>query len=470
MQKVFAHCGALDNRCYETYHLNEDILMEHAAIGMHNFITNKFKPPMSVLIVCGTGNNGADGMALARLLHPQYQVKLYLPFGVKSDMAKLQLKRVSSIGIKLIDEIEDATIVVDCLLGSGAKGELKIQYKQVISQLNALNGYKIACDIPSGISSSGNSLGEIFRADTTITMGGYKEALFLDETKDFIGKIIKVNLGVDGKFYETNTDTYLLEKHDLKLPLRHATSSHKGTFGHAVIFCGEKEGAGIISAEAAYRFGAGLTTLVVQEKISIPPHLMHAYKLPDNATAIGIGMGLGGHFEEVFLDKYIGSNTIALVIDADALYSPKLLKLFMKTKKTIVMTPHPKEFIYMWRILSGEEITLETLQSKRFEYARKFSSLFPDIILLLKGANMIIAFDNKLYINPIGSQNLSKGGSGDVLSGLIVALLAQGYSGLDAAISSSLALSLASRRFKGANYAMSSLDIISQIGKLHKEF
>ena len=468
MQKIFSDCSLLDQKCYDRYLLSEDILMEHASMGMERYINTKFKPPLSILIVCGTGNNGADGLALARLLYPRYDIKLSIPFGVKSKMAKLQLSRVKALGIEPTTSLEETDIIVDCLLGSGIKGELNKDYLEVIAKLNSFGGYKIACDIPSGITKSGNGVQDTFKADVTLTMGAYKESLFLDETKDAIGKIIKIDLGVSSSLYEDDTDTFLLEKNDLMLPLRNKASTHKGSFGHAVIFCGEKEGAGIISAQAAYHFGAGLTTLVMQEKISIPPHLMHAYTLPQNATAIGIGMGLGGHFEEVFLDKYIGSNTIPLVIDADALYSPNLLKLFLKTKKSIVMTPHPKEFIYMWKILSSENISLEELQANRFLYTRRFSELFPDIVLILKGANMIIAHNRKLYINTLGSQSLAKGGSGDVLSGLIVALLAQGYSGLDAAISSSLALSIASRKFKHANYAMSSMDIIKQIGKLHK--
>lgn len=468
MQKVYKNCVDLDKRCYEKYHLNEEILQEHAAIGMERVIRNKFCIGSSVLIVAGKGNNGADGIALGRLLHLDYAVSIYLPFGTSSYMAKLQFQRAEALGIDIAVEIKQADIVVDALLGTGVVGELDNQILDLIENLNSINGYKIACDIPTGISMNGEVLENAFIADTTITMGAYKEALFLDEAKDFVGEIVRVDLGINNRLYEDNTNTFLLEKSDIRLPFRKKLSTHKGLFGHSAIFCGEKEGAGIMSGEASYRFGAGLTTLVMQDKVMIPPHLMHSYSLPHNTTAIAIGMGLGSYFEISFLDKYIASNALPLIIDADALYSPDLLQLLIKTPRKIVMTPHPKEFIYMWKALTNEEITLEYLQSHRFEYARKFSALYPDIVLLLKGANMIISSDNKLYINPLGCSNLSKGGSGDVLSGLIVALLAQGYTALDAALNGSLALSLSASRYNGANYAMTSTDLINNLAFLQE--
>lgn len=468
MQKVYKHCRDLDKRCYEKYHLSEEILMEHAAIGMERVVRDKFCIGSSILIVAGKGNNGADGIALARLLSGDYIVRLFVPYGVKSEMAKLQYQRAGALSIDIVNEITQADITVDALLGSGVVGEPSDKILDFIEKLNAMSGYKIACDMPTGISINGEVLHNAFMADVTVTMGAYKEALFLDKAKDFVGEIVRVNLGINSRLYEDEANTFLLEKSDLCLPLRKKLSTHKGLFGHAAIFCGEKEGAGIISGEASYRFGAGLTTLVMQDKITIPPHLMHSYALPHNTTAIAIGMGLGSYFEMSFLDKYIASNSLPLVIDADALYSPNLLQLLMKTPRKIVMTPHPKEFIYMWKALTNEEITLEHLQSHRFEYARKFSALYPDIVLLLKGANMIISSGTKLYINPLGCSNLSKGGSGDVLSGLIVALLAQGYTALDAALQGSLALVMASRRYSGANYAMTSMDLINNLAYLQE--
>ena len=131
-----------------------------------------------------------------------------------------------------------------------------------------------------------------------------------------------------------------------------------------------------------------------------------------------------------------------------------------------ILTPHPKEFVMMWERLTSEKITIEELQNNRFEIVRKFSQKYPHITLLLKGANMLIVHNQQLYINPLGSSKLAKGGSGDVLGGLIVALLAQGYDSLDATIQASLAFTLASKRVKKASYAMLPTDLIDNLDSL----
>jgi len=465
MQKVVKECYALDKRCYEEYGLTEDILMEHAAIGMANYIHENFAKGSSVLIVSGTGNNGADGIVLARQLHGEYEVALHVPFGVKSQMAKLQLERAKKVGVHLVETLEDADVVVDALLGAGLNKLLGDETIHVVQQLNSFEGYKIACDIPTGVSSEGY-FPIAFHADVTITMGARKEALYLDANKDAVGKIVCVDLGISSSVYEDTTQTYVLEESDRKLPTRTKQNSHKGNFGHAAIFCGQKEGAGIIAGMASASFGAGLTTLVVHENITPPPYLMHATVVPDNATALAIGMGLGGHFEHEFLEKYVLHSHLPIVLDADAFLSKALLSVLEQKDREIVITPHPKEFAIMWKILTGEVFSVEEIQSKRFEMVRMFNTKYPHVTLLLKGANTLIMQEEQLYINPLGCSKLSKGGSGDVLSGLIVALLAQGYTGVDAAIQGSLALVMAANNFNGASYAMLPTDIIDEVVRL----
>jgi hydroxyethylthiazole kinase-like uncharacterized protein yjeF len=305
-----------------------------------------------------------------------------------------------------------------------------------------------------------------FSADVTITMGAYKEALYLDESKDVIGKVIRVDLGVSSREYEQESKHFVLEESDLKLPTRTKQNSHKGNFGHAAVFCGEKEGAGIIAGMASAGFGAGLTTLVVHEKISSPAYLMHSTVVPDNASALAIGMGLGGYFESEFLQKYVLASHLPIILDADALLSKELLSVLEQKDREIVITPHPKEFVIMWRILTGEELTVAEVQSRRFEMVRMFNAKYLHVTLLLKGANTFITQEEQLYINPLGCSKLSKGGSGDVLSGLIVSLLAQGYTGLESAIQASLALVIAANSYKGASYAMLPVDIIEALAYL----
>ncbi|HIP28153.1 MAG TPA: NAD(P)H-hydrate dehydratase [Sulfurovum sp.] len=465
MQKVYQNCYDLDKNCYEKYALTEDILMEHAALGIANYIQQHFAKHSALLIVSGTGNNGADGVVLARQLHGDYEVRLHMPFGVKSEMAKIQLERAKNVGVKIVDSLEDADIIVDALLGAGLNKPLDEETVHIIHKLNSFQGFKIACDIPTGVSNKGLSP-IAFMSDITMTMGARKEALYIDENKDTVGKIVCVNLGIASRIYEDKTDTYVLEPSDLHLPSRTRGNSHKGSFGHSAVFCGEKEGAGIIAGMAATRFGAGLTTLVVHENVSHPPCLMHATVVPENATALAIGMGLGGYFESEFLDKYVLNSHLPILLDADVFSSKELLSILEQKDREIVITPHPKEFVIMWKILTGEALRVEEVQSKRFDMVRMFNEKYPHVSLLLKGANTLIMQEEQLYINPLGCAKLSKGGSGDVLSGLIVSLLAQGYTGIDAAIQGSLALVMAAKNYEGASYAMLATDIIDEVAKL----
>lgn len=467
MQKVFEDCYALDAKCYEQYGLTEDILMENAAAGLANYIRGHFAQDSSVLIVAGKGNNGADGIVLARQLYGDYRVKLCVPFGVKSDMAILQLERATRLGIKVTEALSDADIVVDAVFGAGLNKALNESTEHVIHQLNAFKGYKIACDMPTGVGKYG-LMPMAFMADVTLTMGARKEVLFLDENKDAVGQVFCVDLGVSALFYEGESHTCVLEESDLKLPSRTRQNSHKGSFGHAAVFCGEKEGAAIISGMAAASFGAGLTTLVVHEKVSPPPYLMHSTVVPEKTTALAIGMGLGGYFESEFLEQYVLDSHLPILLDADAFLSKELLSVLEQKDREIVITPHPKEFVILWKILTGKQLTVSEVQSKRFEMVRMFNGRYPHVTLLLKGANTFMMQEDRLYINPLGCSKLSKGGSGDVLSGLIVSLLAQGYTGIDAAIQGSLALVMAADQYEGSSYAMLPTDIIDEVGKLEK--
>ncbi len=468
MRKVFKNCYAMDKRCYDEYGLTEDILMEHAADGMVDYINTHIKSAKSILIVSGVGNNGADGMVLARLLQFNItSVKLFIPFGVKSDMAKAQLARVKKLNyVEIVDELCEADIIVDAIFGAGLDRPLDEGIQNLLDAMNDLNGFKMACDIPTGIDESGGISSVAFCADATITMGARKESLYADDVKDLSGEIIRVDLGIRYNQYTKDmpVSSYLLDREDMELPSRDfSQTTHKGSFGHAAIFCGEKEGAGIIAGMTASRFGVGLTTLVAHENISPPPYLMHSSEVPQNTTALAIGMGLGGYFDAEFLQKSVIDSHLPIVLDADSFFHDDLLSILDQKEREIVLTPHPKEFSTLWRAITGEELSIEYIQANRFEMVRRFNDKYPHTTLLLKGANTLIMQEEKLYINPFGSPKLSKGGSGDVLSGLIVALLAQGYSAIDAAIQGSLSLAISAERYSGASYAMLPTDIIEQI-------
>lgn len=461
MQKVFDEVNSLDKRCYEQFDLSEDLLMEHAASALARTIYKKFDRNKSVLIVCGMGNNGADGIALARLIHTRFEVKLFIPFELKSPMAQLQFRRVQKLGIDVVDDICECDVIVDSLFGSGLSRNLDTQAQDMLKVLNSLNGYKISCDIPSGIKLDGHVDGIAFEANETITMGALKTALFSDQAKDYVGNISIANLGIQRELYETTTSTYVLEKADLKLPLRNKKNSHKGTFGHLNVIVGCKKGAGIIAANAAFGFGAGLVSVVTHEELDLPYHIMQAHNVTDNCSAIAIGMGLG-NYEKAEV-KEILNREIPMIIDADLFHEEVILEVL---NKEVILTPHPKEFCALLSLCGFGKTTIEQLQNNRIKYVKAFMQKYPKVVLLLKGANVLIAHQKEIFINPYGSEKLAKGGSGDVLSGLIGSLLAQGYCALDAACSASLAHVMAAQNYSKNNYSMTPSDLVEEIKKL----
>lgn len=461
MKKVFDELKSLDKRAIEDFFLSEDILMEHASLGLFNYIRKKFKKNKTILIVCGSGNNGADGLALARLLYKTFDVKIYIAKEPKTPMAKLQYKRAKTLDIEFADYVFEADIIVDCLFGTGFSGSLDENSIDLIDKLNSFNSFKIACDIPSGINRQGQVLQTAFKSNLTITMGAYKTALLNDIAKDFVGKIKVANLGLPRDIFQKDTDIFLLEKKDMVLPFRDNKNSHKGSFGHLNIVAGNKLGASIIASKAAFSFGAGLVTIINSNEQNIPSYIMQNEDISKNCTAIAIGMGLG-KIDDKSLEDILKLN-LPKVFDADIFYNPLILKYL---DENVVLTPHPKEFISLLKLTKIANISIEELQNSRFLYLQKFCEKYPKITLLLKGANVLIAKDKKIYINSYGTQSLSKGGSGDVLSGLIASLLAQGYNPLNAAIFGSLAHTLAAKKCKKNNYSLNPNDLIKKVKKL----
>lgn len=461
MQKLFDEVNSLDKRCYEKFLLSEDLLMEHAASSMAFYISENYSSCKSILIICGSGNNGADGIALARFLHTKFDVKLYLFSDVKSNMAKLQLQRAQSLGVNIVAELSNADVIVDCIFGTGLNKPLSKNYENLINIINSYQSIKISCDIPSGINSFGQVESVAFEADVTITMGALKTSLFSDTAKDYVGKIIVADLGIQRNLYEIESNKFLLDESDMNLPFRNKKNSHKGSFGHLNVIAGCKKGAGIIAANAAFGFGAGLVSIVCHENLDLPYHIMQTHFISENCTAIAIGMGLG-KYETDEIRKILNKD-IAKIIDADLFYDKLICEVL---NQEIVLTPHPKEFISLLKLCEIANISVQELQNNRFLYVEKFCKKYPNVVLLLKGANVIISQNEKLYVNSFGSAVLSKGGSGDVLSGLIGSLLAQGYKPLESAISASLAHALGARNYKKNNYSLIPSDLIEEIKKL----
>ena len=355
----------------------------------------------------------------------------------------------------LHDEITSADCIIDGIFGSGLNKALSSEICEILSLANSSKSLKIAVDIPSGIDKFGRILGGAFCADLTIAMGALKLALFSDGAKDQVGRIKVANLGISRSNFEERSEYFLLQKSDLKLPLRRKQNTNKGDFGHTYVISGQMSGAAQMAALAAHAIGSGLVSVVSDEPLNLSPILMQ--KSSFNAARVVVcGCGLGER--KIDLAALRGKSC---VIDADLCYEREILSL-LNANSNLILTPHPKEFCSLLKIAGIADISVSELQERRFELARAWSEKFSGV-LVLKGANTLIAQAGIIYVCDKGNAALAKGGSGDVLAGLIGGLLAQGYSPLQASICGVLAHALAARAFAKNSYALNLLDLIEEV-------
>ena len=540
MQNLYTDTRVLDRAAVSRFGLTEDILMENAACALENEVIRAGVSECRVLIVAGGGDNGGDGWALARRLNGRTGAGFSCSVAVlevvapKSQACMRQAERARSADVPVIrnfsrtDFIKSRHIIVDCIFGSGFHGPLSDKIEKLIAALNKADCFKIACDIPSGIDSKGAGT-SAFRADVTVCMGALKTALFSDFAKNHTGKIITAPLGVSSALFESGGKSgknaeaaepaqisaaaepvepaaFLLEASDMRLPERFLPSVHKGDFGHAAVYTGEKPGAGIIAACAAFRCGAGLVSLVpvagqsapavkagqnALPPYTIPPYLMQSSSLPEKASAVAAGMGFGrnddrGAAEQCTKERRAAElfalltekRKLSCVLDADLFYCADIKHLLKVRPSGLVLTPHPKEFQSLLSLCGLGTVSVEQIVENRLELVKDFCSAYPGAVLLLKGANMTIGFcpekggkqkggKAEVYINTFGMPCLAKGGSGDVLAGLVCAFLAQKYEPLDAAIQGSLLLA-ASSRVQKSSYSSTPFTLIQSLEKPEK--
>ncbi len=464
MLSVYEKVNALDKRALEKFNLSEDILMENAAMALERAVLQNASLGAKVIILCGSGDNGGDGYALARRLVGRFKTLVFEMKLAKSPMCQLQKERAKKVGVVIKaweekNEDLECDMLIDCVVGSNFKGELEpfLNFESLYQKAR----FKIACDIPSGIDSKGRVDKRAFKAHMTISMGAIKSCLLSDRAKDYVGELKVGHLGVFNQIYEIPTDTFLLEKSDLKLPLRDKKNAHKGDYGHAHILLGKHSGAGLLSALSALNFGSGVVSVQALEceitSNNKPLELVFCENFPNLLSAFALGMGL----ENIPKDFNKWLELAPCVLDAGVFYHKEVLQAL---EKEVVLTPHPKEFLSLLKLV-GIDISMLELLDNKLEIARDFSQKYPKVVLLLKGANTLIAHQGQVFINILGSVALAKAGSGDVLAGLILSLLSQNYTPLDAAINASLAHALASLEFKN-NYALTPLDLIEKIKRL----
>lgn len=501
MEKIFDSVRELDKRAEDAFNLKNGVLMEHAACGMveriRNLLSSRLLYPQNiqgrsrqnnaldlpsshiklpqaelplVQIVCGSGDNGGDGYALARILADFCLVRVVLVKEPKSPLCKLQQDRLSLLGIPITDMLQEhCDVLVDAVFGTGIRGSLDSEMSALIERMNAVQGYKIACDIPSGLNEFGIPSPVAFRADETCTMGALKTALYADAAKDYTGAIYVCNLGLPRRCYEGGTGTFLLSVEDMKLPHRSVQNTHKMSYGHGLFFCGEKTGACMLAASAALHFGIGLVTVFGEPVSAAPFDFMYTLQLPENFSAAMVGSGLGRNSDTQ--DRALGflSQELVrerpLILDADILHNtklPTLLSLF----KAPILTPHPKEFQSLLANSGLAQVSVAEIQEHRFEYLRLFCGAFPQAVIVLKGAYPLIGCGNQVFVNPLGTNALAKAGAGDVLSGMITALAAQGYPSLEAAYTASLAHAEAAKLLYTSDYGLTASALAQATGRL----
>lgn len=452
MKNIFQSVGNFDKKATEILGISQEILMENAASGVEKIIRKNLKKQSKILFLIGSGNNAADAVCVARKLQGDYFCEITELTNKQNNMLTFQKNIAKNCGVifKKESNFSGFDCFVDGIFGSGFKGTLDEKITKIINQVNQIKALKIAIDIPT------NDINVSFKADFSATMGALKNILFEDFLKDFVGKIKLINLGIcETNFIKNANENFLLEKSDLKLPFRYKQNTNKGNFGHVYVMVGDMLGAAILAGLSASAIGAGLVSLVSKKELVLPPILMQKNSFLD-AKVILAGCGFSDfkiNFDEICDKK--------CVIDA-GLLKDKNIKILLENCENLVITPHPKEFALLLKILDFGDFDVKEIQQNRFKFASLFSSKFKKPVLVLKGANTIVSQNGVSFVCDLGRSILAKGGSGDVLAGLIAGLLAQNYSPLQAATNAVLAHAIAANKIKNS-YALDSLDLIKEI-------
>ncbi|PLX66388.1 MAG: bifunctional ADP-dependent NAD(P)H-hydrate dehydratase/NAD(P)H-hydrate epimerase [Denitrovibrio sp.] len=438
------------------------VLMENAAITVTDEILTRMPDIVSAAVVAGSGNNGGDGLAVARLL---INAGLACDVYMDCDESKLKgdcllnyniLKNYNApifiIEGKEIPTFSDYDITIDALFGTGLSRPLKGFYAALVQRINLTSNFVVSLDIPSGLSGdTHNIIGECVDADLTVTFARPKFPHIMFPAREMCGEVVVTDISIpDFAIDSAENSVYLLDEDTLPMIPPRETDSHKGHFGHAVITGGSqgKSGAVFIASRACARCGAGLTTTAIPGGLisaaeAVNPEIMSfatgkgthftsdtVSELIDfvkDKTVCAIGPGIGKDKDtRDFVRELVKQTKLPLVIDADGL---NLLdaRSIKKLSGRAVLTPHIGEFAEM----IGK--TTEEVLSERLELAKVYAEN-NGVVLVLKSSDTLIALpDGAVYVNITGTPALSKGGSGDCLTGLISAFISQRYDLAEAA-------------------------------------
>lgn len=448
-----AQSRLIDERAQAEYELSGEVLMEAAGVGAAREIEVGFLPELrrgEVGIVCGPGNNGADGLVVARHLHSAgyRQLRIYLVGGeTGSPLFARQLGRCRKIGLNIIDLqksgafqlLDSSTLLIDALFGTGLHSSVEGVFLEAVNRINRASAPVVSLDTPSGLDADrGVVLGEAVRADLTVTFGLAKPGFFVSDGPSCVGRLRVLPIGFSPELMKQVATSHVAVGESLvrkSLPKRRATSN-KTNHGHSLVLAGRSGmwGAALLAASAAYRVGSGYVTLAsfedAQEILREAPEVLTAPSALDEALwakpkwkAVGLGPGLGiddrssGRILEC-LERLRTRGEWPVVVDADAITAVARHRLF-SLPKNWVLTPHAGELA---RIL---DVDAKTIEADRYRYASEAARLL-GCHVLLKGYRTVLSDGERSWVILSGNAALAKAGTGDVLTGMITGLMAQG--------------------------------------------
>ncbi len=434
-------------------------LMEHAGKRCFNWLNTLLKGnPIKIHVFCGVGNNGGDGLVIARLLLQNgYNVNCYIVnFSEKrtaeflENYNKIKEEGIWPTVIKRVQDLpklNDGEIIIDAIFGIGLNKSPEGFTKKLIQHINNTDTFIFSVDIPSGLfaEKSVSDPDAVIKASYVITFESPKLAFLLPENEQYVMDFEIIGIGLDDVFIDELPSKHFFILKDDIVPLYKPRQrfSHKGTFGHALIIGGSlgKMGAVSFAVNGALKVGSGVVTAYIPKcgcsilQTAIPeamveldaPEILESFSPKTEATVIGIGIGMGTDKKTVEgFGKFLKRTKTPMVIDADAINCLSLNKKIIKDIPSLsVLTPHPKE---LERLLGASVSNYDQL-----EKAKKFSKKY-NVVLVIKGAYSKIIYQDQMYVNSSGNPALATAGSGDVLTGIITGLMAQGYSSLNAAI------------------------------------
>ncbi len=464
-------------------------LMERAATRCAEWINNNIEENKQLIFFCGSGNNGGDGLAIARMLAPgKRNIQVYILDATRlSADCEINLQRLKNTNVDInkiaaadtFPEIDEDDIVIDALFGTGLNKPLESIAQLLVQYINQCEATVISIDIPSGmfadVSSKGN---RIIKATHTLSFQSHKLAFMLSENGEYTGNVSIMDIGLNIQYYEdTSTDIFTIDATFVKPVFKPRKDfTHKYSFGHSLLYAGSKYmmGAAILCAESCLRSGAGLVTVQVKEEWMhiIQTALPEAICTGESSTealwkkkaAIGIGPGLEiNENNAALLKQLITGWNGQLVIDASALtLLQQHVELLSKRKQPAVLTPHTGEFERLFGESNNDFDRMNLAMQKAAQL---------NCYIVLKGHHSLVACpDADCFFNTTGNSGMATAGSGDVLTGIITGLLSQGYDAKQACLLGvylhGLAGDLAAETF--SKEAMIAGDIIKQIGAAFK--